>query len=172
MQALHTFGTKGKSDASSILVTFMSDEFDPFDVVPLGQHGGRRPGAGRPRKGQARREKTGATLKSAPDRSGYIRRRLLRDAQAGVRDAAILLRGILDGQVTEFAAGVEYGVCRRREPNGRGSENRTKANDWRMFRLFHPKPQKIAPSAASDTRGEEKSMSLRPELSAAAETLK
>ena len=140
MQRLHTFGTKRKSDAPSILVAFMSDDFDAFDVVPLGQHGGPRPGAGRPRKGQPRREKTGATLKSAPDRSGCIRRRLLRDAQAGVRDAAILLRGILDGRVTEFAAGVEYGICKRREPNGRGSENATRRNDWAMHRLFNPKP--------------------------------
>src|SRR6516162_10642243 len=151
MRQLHSFGTKGKSDAPSILVAFMSDDFDAFDVVPLGQHGGPRPGAGRPRKGQPRREKTGATLKSAPDRSGYIRRRLLRDAQDGVRDAAILLRGILDGQISEYAAGVEYGICKRREPNGRGSENRSKVIAWRMHRLFHPKPQKIAPSAASGT---------------------
>jgi hypothetical protein len=112
---------------------------DDFGIIPLGQHGGRRVGAGRPRKDQPRREKTSATLKSAPDQSGYILRRLARDARDGVRDAAILLQGILDGQVTEFAAGVEYGICKRREPNGRGSENVTKRNDWRMHRLFHPR---------------------------------
>jgi hypothetical protein len=119
----------------------MSDDFDAFDLVPLGQHGGRRAGSGRPRKGQPRQEKTGATLKSAPDRSGYIRRRLLRDAQDGVRDAAILLRGILEGRVSEFSAGVEYGICKRREPNGRGSENRSKAVAWALHRLFYPRPQ-------------------------------
>src|SRR6516165_6406160 len=145
---------------------------DEFGITPLGQHGGRRPGAGRPRKGVVRQEKTSATLKSTPDQSGYIRRRLARDARDGVRDAAILLRGILDGQVTEFAAGVEYGICKRREPNGRGSENRSKVIAWRMHRLFHPKPQKIAPSAASGTEGEEKRMGLQPKLSAAAEILK
>jgi hypothetical protein len=81
-----------------------------------------------------------ATLKSAPDRSGYILRRLVRDAQDGVRDAAILLRGIFEGRVSKYAAGVEYGICTRREPNGRGSENVTKRNAWRMHRLFHPRP--------------------------------
>ena len=140
MQTLHTFGTKGKSDASSIFVAAMSNGFDTFGVVPLGQHGGKRPGAGRPRKGQPRREKTDATLKSAPDRSGYILRRLVRDAQDGVRDAGILLAGIRDGKITEYAAGVEYGICKRREPNGRGSENATRRNDWAMHRLFNPKP--------------------------------
>jgi hypothetical protein len=119
----------------------MSDDFNAFDVVPLGQHGGPRPGAGRPRKGQPRREKTGATLKSVPDRSGYVLRRLVRDAELGVRDAAILVAGIRAGKISEYAAGVEYGICKRREPNGRGSENRSKANDWAMFRLFHPRPQ-------------------------------
>jgi hypothetical protein len=122
----------------------MSDE---FGIIPLGPHGGRRPGAGRPRKDQPRREKTGATLKSAPDRSGYIRRRLLRDAQDGVRDAAILLRGILDGRVSEYAAGVEYGICKRREPNGRGSENASKRIDWAIYKLLNPK--KKGPTQAS-----------------------
>jgi hypothetical protein len=118
----------------------MSDDFDAFDLVPLGQHGGRRPGAGRPRKGQPRQEKTSAILKSAPDRSGYILRRLARDAQDGVRNAAILLAGIRDGRISEYAAGCEMNYCRRREPNGRGSENRSKANAWAMHRLFHPRP--------------------------------
>jgi hypothetical protein len=113
---------------------------DEFGITPLGQHGGRRPGAGRPRKGVVRQEKTSATLKSTPDQSGYIRRRLARDARDGVRDAAILLRGILEGRVSEFAAGVEYGICKRREPTGRGSENATRRNDWAMHRLFNPKP--------------------------------
>ena len=198
MQTLHTFGTKGKSDASSIFVAAMSNGFDTFGVVPLGQHGGKRPGAGRPRKGQPHREKTDATLKSAPDRSGYILRRLVRDAQDGVRDAATLVRGILDGQVSEFAAGVEYGICKRREPNGRGSPNVSKRNDWRMHRLFFPRPdkgkappdgingagnshagassakgQEIAPDVASSAEGkEEKTIGLRPDSNADAAILK
>jgi hypothetical protein len=159
MQTLHTFGTKGKSDASSIFVTAMSNGFDTFGVVPLGQHGGRRFGAGRPRKGQPRREKTSATLKSARDQSGYILRRLVRDAQDGVRDAAILVRGIFEGRVSEYAAGVEYGICNRREPTGRGSPNASKRNDWAMHRLFNPRPVKVpmpekAPDASS-AEGEE-----------------
>jgi hypothetical protein len=136
MQRLHTFGIKAKSDASSILGALMSDN---FGVTPLGQHGGKRPGAGRPRKGQPRREKTGATLKSAPDRSRYILRRLVRDAQDGVRDAAILLRGILDGRISEYAAGCEMNYCRRREPNGRGSENMARKRDWALHKLLNPK---------------------------------
>jgi hypothetical protein len=112
---------------------------DIFGVTPLGQHGGRRPGSGRPRKGQVRQEKTGGTLKSVPDRSGYILRRLARDAQDGCKDAAVLLAGIRDGKISEYAAGCEMNYCRRREPTGRGSENRTRANDWAMYRLLNPK---------------------------------
>jgi hypothetical protein len=158
MQTLHTFGTKGKSDASSIFVAAMSNGFDTFGVVPLGQHGGKRPGAGRPRKGQPRREKTDATLKSAPDRSGYILRRLVRDAQDGVRDAAILLRGIFDGRISEYAAGCEMNYCKRREPTGRGSENMTKRLDWAMHKLFNPHRkskhmQENAPDVASGAEG-------------------
>jgi hypothetical protein len=148
---------------------------DILGVTPLGQHGGRRPGAGRPRKDQPRQEKTGATLKSAPDRSGYIRRRLARDAQDGVRDAAILLRGILDGRVSEYAAGVEYGICKRREPRGRVEyPNVTKKNDWRMHRLFHPRPApEKALSVASCAEGQEENAGSQEfELSVAAEILK
>jgi hypothetical protein len=140
MSILHTVRTEDRPDAFSFFVVAMPNDSDLFGVVPLQAHGGRREGAGRPRKGQPRREKPSTILKSVPDQSGYIRRRLARDARDGVRDAAILLRGILEGRVSEYAAGVEYGICKRREPNGRGSENVTKRNDWRMHRLFYPRP--------------------------------
>src|SRR5262245_47116440 len=109
---------------------------DLFGITPLGQHGGRRPGAGRPRKGQPRQEKTGGNLKSGHDRSEYVIRRLARDARLGCREAAVLLEGVHTGKISAFAAGVEMSYTRRREPTGRGSENVTKRNDWAMHRNF------------------------------------
>jgi|SRR6516165_1507148 hypothetical protein len=167
MRQLHSFGTKGKSDAPSILVAFMSDDFDAFDVVPLGQHGGRRPGAGRPRKGEARekRQRTNSnTLNSRGSR--YVIARLMRDANDGCRDAAILLQGIYDGLISPYAAGAEMSYLRRREPNGRGSENVSKRIDWAMHRLFNPK--KKGPTQASGAEFSNKEES--PNVSAPAKT--
>ena len=135
MQALHAFGTKGKSDASSIFATPMSDLFGV--ITPLQQHGGRRPGAGRPRKGEVRPPK-----RPSPPRTGsdYILGRLTRDAADGVRNAAILLEGISKNLISPWAAGVEMNYVRRREVTGRGSENMARARDWRLHRLFNPRP--------------------------------
>jgi hypothetical protein len=159
-----------------IFAALMSDD---FGIIPLGQHGGWRPGAGRPRKGQVRQEKTSASLKSEPDRSRYYLRRLVRDAQDGVRDAAILLQGIRDGRISEYAAGCEMNYCRRREPTGRGSENMTRRNDWAMHRLFNPRPVPKVPTSAekaadvaSSISGEEETEGLRPEPNAVGGTLK
>jgi hypothetical protein len=115
---------------------------DLFDLPPLGRHGGRRVGAGRPRKGQVRQAKTSSNLKSPPDRSDYYLRRLIRDAQDGGRDVEILLQGVRDGRITQFAAACEMNYAKRREPTGRGSENMTKRNDWAMYRLFNPRPRR------------------------------
>ena len=136
---LRPHGTPGTPDASSLLGARMSDNFDDFGVIPLGPHGGYRKNAGRPRKGSPPREKTSASLKSTPDRSRHYLRRLLRDANDGCKDAAILLQGILDGRITEYAAACEMSYCRRREPTGRGSENMTRRNDWAMHKLLNPK---------------------------------
>jgi hypothetical protein len=134
MQTLHTFRTKGKSDASSNFVAPMSDL---FDITPLQQHGGRRPGAGRPRKGEVRPSK-----RPSPPRTGsdYILGRLTRDAADGVRNAAILLEGISKKLISPWAAAVEMNYVRRREASGRGSENMARARDWTLHRLFHPRP--------------------------------
>jgi hypothetical protein len=121
-----------------ILVARMVDDFGI--ITPLQQHGGYRKNAGRPPKNAPPREKKPRTKS---DQSHYVLRRLVRDAGLGVRDAAILLRGILTGQISEYAAGVEYGICKRREPTGCGSENRTRANDWAMHRLFNPRPVRV-----------------------------
>src|SRR5215472_9836223 len=118
---------------------------DDFGVTPLGQHGGKRPGAGRPRKGEPRPIKQDAVGNLKPkygsNSSDYITARLMRDANDGVRTAAVLLAGIREGRISTFAAGVEMNYTKRPEPNGRGSQNRTRANDWRMHRVLHPKPR-------------------------------
>src|SRR5262249_61000309 len=71
---------------------------------------------------------------------GYLIRRLARDAQDGCKDAAILLEGVHNGLISGYAAGVEMNYTRRREPNGRGSGNVTRRNDWAMHRLLNPRP--------------------------------
>jgi hypothetical protein len=117
----------------------MSNGFDTFGVVPLGQHGGKRPGAGRPRKGEVRPPK-----RPSPPRTGsdYILGRLLRDANDGCREAAVLLQGISDNLISPYAAGEEMSYVRRPEPNGRGSENMARARAWRLHRLFNPRLSK------------------------------
>jgi hypothetical protein len=147
---------------------------DDFGVVPLGQHGGRRPGAGRPRKGSPPREKKITALKSRPSRGAYVVARLVRDAREGCREAAALLEGVRSGVITPYAAGCEMNYCRRREPNGRGSENAARARDWRLFRLLNPRPQKIAPDAASGVEGKAEDFSLAcgPKSKAVTEALK
>jgi hypothetical protein len=167
MQTLHTFGTKGKSEASFDFRDAMSDF---FGVTPLQQHGGRRPGAGRPRKGEVRPPK-----RPSPPRTGsdYILGRLTRDAADGVRNAAILLEGINKGLISPWAAGVEMSYVRRREVNGRGSENMAKARDWALHKLFNPHRkskhmQENAPDVASSARGEEERQVHEPEQSNAA----
>jgi hypothetical protein len=113
---------------------------DTFDVTPIFQHGGRRPGAGRPRKGEVRLPKKHGSLKSTGSHSvAYILGRLARDEAAGCREAGILLRGVLERRISAHAAACEMSYCRRPEPTGRGSENVTKRNDWAMHRLFNPR---------------------------------
>jgi len=75
----------------------------------------------------------------------YLEARLTRDAVEGVRTAAILLEGVRNGTISLYAAGVEMNYTRRREPNGRGSENMAKARDWRLHRLLNPRPQEKTP---------------------------
>jgi hypothetical protein len=155
MQTLHSFGTKGKSDASSIFVAAMSNGFDTFGVVPLGQHGGKRPGAGRPRKGEVRppKQKDRSVLNSAGSSSyAYIVARLARDAQLGCKEAAILLEGIHRGLISAHTAGVEMNYCQRRGVTGRGSENVSKVRDWALHRLFNPRldPKEKAPPGGAN----------------------
>jgi hypothetical protein len=70
----------------------------------------------------------------------YLEARLTRDAAEGVRTAALLLEGVRNGTVSLYAASCEMNYTRRREPNGRGSENMAKARDWRLHRLLNPRP--------------------------------
>jgi hypothetical protein len=69
----------------------------------------------------------------------YLEARLTRDAAEGVRDAAILLAGVQSGAISLHAASVEMRYIKPREPNGRGSENRSKAIAWAVHRLFFPR---------------------------------
>jgi hypothetical protein len=119
---------------------------DIFDVTPLGQHGGKRPGAGRPRKGEVRPPKPQRTSDTLKSRGGdYVVARLTRDARDGVKTAAVLLQAVRDGRVTRYAAGCEMRYLSRREPNGRGSENMTKRRDWAMHRVLNPRPDPKTP---------------------------
>jgi hypothetical protein len=125
---------------------------DVFGVTPIGQHGGKRPGAGRPRKGEVRPQRARDILNSQRrSRFDYIVARLARDAQEGCREAAILLQGIRDQKISAYAAGVEMNYCKRRESTGRGSENVTKRNDWAMHKLLYRRPERKAPP--EDQRG-------------------
>src|SRR5262249_2513132 len=70
----------------------------------------------------------------------YLEARLTRDAAEGVRTAALLLEGVRNGTVSLYAASCEMNYTRRREPNGRGSENMAKARDCALHRLLNPRP--------------------------------
>jgi len=146
---LRARGTQAKREPSSILVCSMSDT---FDVPPIFQHGGRRPGAGRPRKGEVRLPKKYGSLKSTGSHSvAYILGRLARDEAAGCRDAGILLRGVLERRISAYTAACEMSYCRRPESTGRGSENVAKVRAWALHKLFHPRPDKgkAPPAGAS-----------------------
>jgi len=133
-------GLRRKRNTSSVFITLMSDI---FGITPLGAHGGKRPGAGRPRKGAVRPPKPQhpRNVLNSGDH-GYLIRRLARDAQDGCKNAAVLLQGVCDGLISGYAAGVEMNYTRRREVTGRGSPNVTRKNDWAMHRVFHPRPIK------------------------------
>lgn len=121
---------------------------DDFGIPPLGQHGGKRPGGGRPRKGEVRppKQRTRGTLNSRGSNNyGYLIRRLARDAQDGVKTAAVLLEGVHNGLISAYAAGCEMNYTRRPEPTGRGSENVSKRLDWAMHRVLNPRPDPKTP---------------------------
>src|SRR5262249_49625823 len=122
---------------------------DVFGVIPIGQHGGRRPGAGRPRKGEIRPPRASVTLNSQRRTPyAYILARLARDAQEGCREAAILLEGIHKNLISAYAAGCEMNYVKRREPTGAGSENATKRRIWAMHKLLYRRRERqpVAPS--------------------------
>jgi hypothetical protein len=112
----------------------MSDDFDAFDVVPLGQHGGRRAGSGRPRKGEVRQKNSRVSLKRYGNNPDYICARLLRDRRFD------LLEGVRSGKISAYAAAEEMNYIKRPEPLGTGSENAAKRRAWAMHRLLNPRP--------------------------------
>jgi len=134
---LRVRNARRKRDTSSILVMSMPDY---SDVTPIGPHGGKRPGAGRPRKGEVRPPKQRVLNSRSSSSPAYIVARLKRDAALGCKDAQILLDGIYRNLISPFTAGAEMNYFRRPEPNGRGSENMAKARAWRLHRLFYPRP--------------------------------
>jgi hypothetical protein len=104
----------------------------------LQEHGGPRV------KGE---QGNGRTLRQRGNSRAYVIARLERDAaNGGGRDVMTLLEGVLSGRISAFAAGVEMGYCRRREPTGRGSENVSKRLDWAMHKLLNPRPDPKAPT--------------------------
>jgi hypothetical protein len=120
---------------------------DDFDVTPLGQHGGRRAGAGRPKKGEVRPPKIRGTLNRGSNRRNYLLARLTRDANDGVKTAATLLEGVRSGVISVYAAGAEMSYCRRREPLGTGSENMAKRRDWTLHKLLNPRRPDVKDAA-------------------------
>jgi hypothetical protein len=120
------------------ILTSMDNEPRPFK---LAHPGGRRV------KGQ----KQADGLRYGNSRE-YLEARLCRDAAEGVRTAAILLQGVRNGTVSLYAASCEMNYTRRREPNGRGSENMAKARDWRLHKLLNPRPPqgKAPPGGTSE----------------------
>ena len=114
-----------ESAATSINLTAMGD--DPFPSK-LPHPGGKRV------KGQRQPD----NVRYGNSRA-YLEARLARDAEEGCREAALLLQGIRTGLISHYAAGVEMNYTRRREPNGRGSENASKRIAWTMHRLLNPR---------------------------------
>src|SRR5262245_43727144 len=106
----------------------MDSDPGPFE---LSLHGGKRV------KGQ---RGPNSTLKRGSSSIAYIKARLERDARDGCKAAAVLLQGIRDGRITTYAAACEMNYAKRPEPNGRGSPNVTKKNDWAMHRVLNPRP--------------------------------
>jgi len=100
---------------------------DDLAQPPLGKHGGKRPGAGRPRKGE-RREKNQnhrINLKSQYGNSAeYICRRLARDGHLR------LLEGVRSLRISAYEASIQAGYYRRPPPTGRGSDNAAKRRAW------------------------------------------
>jgi len=121
---------------------------DVFGITPLGQHGGKRPGAGRPRKGEVRPPKQRVLNSRSSSSVDYIIARLKRDAADGCRDAGILLDGICRNLISPHTAAIEMNYCQRRGVNGRGSENMAKARDWALHKLF--RAQENAPPAGAN----------------------
>jgi hypothetical protein len=107
-------------------------------IARLGNHGGPR------KKGE---QGDDVSLRHRGNSRAYVIARLERDAaNGGGRDVMALLEGVLSGRISAFAAGVEMGYCRRREPTGRGSENVSKRLDWAMHKLLNPRPDPKAPT--------------------------
>jgi hypothetical protein len=158
MQVLHAFETEGRPDAFSILGAPMStNDSDTYGEIVLGQHGGRRPGSGRPKKGEVRPPKQPKPPLLKSGTSDYVVARLKRDAAAGCRDAGILLNGIYAGLITAHTAACEMSYVRRREVTGRGSPNVGKKIDWALHKLFRKSKhtQENAPGVASSVEGKE-----------------
>jgi hypothetical protein len=93
-------------------------------IARLQQHGGKRV------KGEQGDE---VALRHRGNSRAYILARLQRDNRLD------LLRGVLDGTISAFAASVEMSYTRRPPVNGRGSENMARARDWKLYRLLNPR---------------------------------
>jgi hypothetical protein len=105
---------------------------DDLAQPPLGKHGGKRPGAGRPKRGERREKKQHHRdkLKSHYGNSAdYICARLERDGHLR------LLEGVRNLKISAYEAGVQAGY-RLRPPNrGTGSDNAAKRRAWALHKL-------------------------------------
>jgi hypothetical protein len=99
----------------------------------LGSHGGKRPGAGRPRKGETREKKQGDDVTSKSQRGhsvDYLRSRLLRDGHIA------LVEAIDAHRISTFTAAEAVGYVGRPPPRGTGSDNQAKKRAWDVKALI------------------------------------
>jgi hypothetical protein len=101
-------------------------------IARLGNHGGPH------KKGE---QGDDVSLRQRGNSRAYILSRLRRDAEnGGGRDVKALLAGVLNGQISAYAAAIEMGYSHRKPPIGRVEyPNVTKKNDWAMHRVLHPR---------------------------------
>src|SRR5262245_38371484 len=124
----------------------------------LQQHGGLR------KKGEQGDDKV---LRQRGNSRAYILARLERDR------AFALLEAVLDGRISAYAAACEMNYTKRAPPTGRIEyPNVTKRNDWAMYKVLNPRPQKFAPDAVVEGEAEDFSQAYGAKSNAAAGVLK
>jgi hypothetical protein len=100
---------------------------DNLAAPQLNKHGGKRPGAGRPKKGETRKKNQRFDVTSKPTRGhsvNYIIARLQRDGLTKWIEA------IHQGKLSAFAVACELGWAKRPTNLGTGSQNAARKRAW------------------------------------------